>query len=199
MSRPWTTAAILLVVATFVAAPSRAEGEIALFLGQRQLDDQEWQFPRPEPDAPPPLQTFALDSQPQIGMLLSVGPEAWKVRMAIDLFVSQDDDGQFEARLYELDGGVRKFWGVWKDRIRPYAGGGAAFIKAEVRRNLSLISTDTDDLGAGLWLEGGAMFKVRKKFSLGLDLRYSTADVTLFGDKLDAGGAHGGLLFGWKL
>jgi opacity protein-like surface antigen len=185
MSRDRAAAVILLVAAIFAAAESRAEGQIALFLGQKDLDDADWAKP--------------LDSQDEIGMHLSVGRETWKVRMAVDFLVSMGDDDDREAAIYELNGGVRKFWSLWKDRIRPFAGGGLAFVKAERSDDTVLVGGDSDDFAGGLWIDGGAMFKVRKKFSLGLDLRYSTAEIKLGDDKIDAGGTHAGLLVGWTL
>jgi len=40
-------------------------------------------------------------------------------------------------------------------------------------------------------------WRLGKRFNIGLDVRYSKAEITLFNVDVDAGGTHAGLLLGW--
>jgi opacity protein-like surface antigen len=130
-----------------------------------------------------------------------------------------------EVKTTELNLGVRKFWAA-KEKIHPYVGGGLAYIKADVKDVAKLFSdngvglkqtqideavlVDDNDSGIGYWVNAGVMFRLTGKLSLGLDVRYSDADADLeepqFIDKqsttdtfkVDTGGTHYGILFGYR-
>jgi len=96
--------------------------------------------------------------------------------------------------------GVRKIWKVAGSSIRPYIGGGLAYINAEIRRQDIIFFAPTvsdKDSGTGIWLNGGVYWTLNQSFNLGLDLRYSQADVTLFGVDGEAGGTHVGIMLGY--
>ena len=82
--------------------------------------------------------------------------------------------------------------------LRPYFGGGVAAIWADsdVVDEFGLGVTD-DDIGIGFWASLGLMWTLDDCINVGLDVRYSHADVTLFDADVDAGGTHAGLIFGF--
>ena len=88
---------------------------------------------------------------------------------------------------------------MWGDRFQPFVGGGFAPIKLEQKASAGGFTRDDDQLAFGPWIDGGFLWTLHKKMSLGLDLRYSSADSTLRGTDVNAGGVHVGLLLGWEL
>jgi hypothetical protein len=78
--------------------------------------------------------------------------------------------------------------------VRPFIGGGIAFINAEARGTALGISVSDDNTGVGVWIDGGAYFSLCKHFNIGADVRWSKAEVTLFNVDREARGLHFGLL-----
>ena len=76
---------------------------------------------------------------------------------------------------------------------------GVTFGRPALPSRYSNIATDfpvsDDNNGIGIWLNGGVYWTLSQHFNLGLDLRYSQADVTLF--DVDAGGTHAGVILGY--
>jgi len=126
--------------------------------------------------------------------------DQWPVSIALDFLVSVDETTVFganvEAITSEFNAGVRKIWEVSGSPIRPYIGGGLAFVNAELTVTDFFTVVD-DDRGTGIWLNGGVYWTLGQSFNLGLDVRYSDADVTLFGVDAKAGGTHIGLILGY--
>ena len=160
-------------------------GNLNFFLGQKTLDSEDWDF---------------LDKQPEFGVLVDFKQQDWPVSIAIDFLGSADDgteSGVFvEGQTSEINLGVRKIWGVAGSSIRPYIGGGLALINAEIKAT-GFTSVSDDDSGTGVWFGGGIYWTLGQSFNIGLDLRYSQADVTLFGTDGEAGGTHAGLMLGY--
>lgn len=182
--------AALLVLSVFNAHAYGWTGNVNFFLGQRMLDKDDW-----EP----------LEEQTQFGLLVDFKKENWPVSIAIDYLSSNDEVTQydtfsalnwtFEASTTEIDVGVRKIFDGSGSQMKPYVGGGVAFIDAEVEVTNGFLTVKDDDNGTGFWLNGGVYWTLGQGFNLGVDLRYSSAD----GDDtdLDAGGSHVGLLLGF--
>ncbi|MCP5070599.1 MAG: outer membrane beta-barrel protein [bacterium] len=184
------------VVAVLVLLPAVAQaqewtGNANALLGRKTLDEEGW--------AP-------LDEHVGIGVLLDFKKQTWPVAVAIDLLWS--DDGEFErnpftgqhasadAETAEVGLGLRKTWDHYL-RARPYVGGGVAFISADVFvRVLGVRVSDSDEAG-GIWINGGFYWTIGGGFNLGFDLRYSQAEVTLFGVEAQAGGRQTSLLVGY--
>ncbi len=95
----------------------------------------------------------------------------------------------------EIDLGVRKDWP--RGRTRPFIGGGLGIIGGS-RELLALpgVVASNDDSALGLWIDGGVVWRLGKRFELGLEGRFSRAEIQLEED-VEAGGAHLLLLFGW--
>ena len=160
-------------------------GNVNFFLGQKTLEENDW--------AP-------ADEQAEFGVLVDFKQSHWPVSIAIDLLGSIDkvtvSGVDIEGSTSEFDIGVRKIWEVANSSIRPYIGGGLAFINAEIKAT-GFNTVSQDDNGTGIWLNGGVYWTLGQHFNLGLDLRYSQADVTVFGVDVDAGGTHAGIILGY--
>lgn len=156
-------------------------GNINALLGAKALDEYEW-----EP----------ADEQYEFGIELDFKQQSWPVSIAID-YLSGSGDGifggiKFESETSEFNLGVRKIWDTFPT-IRPFIGGGIAFITGE----FSGLGLSQKDDAVGFWFGGGVYWTLAEHFNIGLEGKYSSADVTLFGVNADAGGGHFGLLLGY--
>jgi len=160
-------------------------GNVNFFLGKKSVDSEDW--------AP-------VDDPVEFGVLVDFQPRDWPISVALDFLGSYDQITQggikYEGITSEFNAGVRKIWNVSGSNVRPYIGGGIAFIGAEFK-GTDFNTVSDDDNGTGIWLNGGVYWTLGRHFNLGLDLRYSQADVTLFGVEGEAGGTHAGLLLGY--
>lgn len=191
---------LLAVLVLFTAPPAWAvTGDVNAFFGTKTLDSADW--------APP------FDDQGEFGVLFDISDRHWPVSLAIDLLGSSRQEDYWDGYTYtstsELDLGVRKIFDIHGTDLHPYVGGGLALVNASVEDVYYWSSPcgrydcgDNAD-GTGIWLNGGIYWSFWGHFNVGLDLRYSQADVTLrdaYGYRytLDAGGTHSGLLLGYR-
>lgn len=159
-------------------------GNANLFFGQKILEEENWG------DA---------DEQTEFGGLVDFKQSHWPVSIAIDILGSKDFlDFTTEGSTTEFDIGVRKIWDAENGAIRTYIGGGLAFISAEITSGgFFNNSVSQDDSGTGIWFGGGINWTLGQHYNLGIDLRYSQADVTLFDENVDAGGTQVGMILGY--
>jgi len=192
-----TVACLAATAFTFSPARAGADGHVNFFLGQKSLDGDDW--------AP-------IDDQFEFGVVMSFGQDDWPVHIAVDVLTSVGEktlsdsfagDVTFTGSTFEIDTGVRKIWK--KGKVLPYIGGGIGIIGAATTVDAGFASVDAVDATFGLWAGTGVFFRLGSNFNIGLDLRYSNAEVDLdFGNaavaqNVSAGGFHYGLLlgFGW--
>ena len=161
--------------------PSAWTGNLNLFFGFKYLDEIEW--------AP-------TDDQVEYGIEFDFRRRTWPISIAVD-FLYGSDDGEaqgtkFESKTSELNLGVRKIWkGV--PPVHTFIGGGFSLIWGEFSgRGL----TERDE-ALGWWFNGGVYWTVTEHFNIGIEGRFSTSDVTLFGIDVDPGGAHIGVVSGF--
>jgi len=177
--------AIMLMLFVINTHADPWSGNVNFFLGKKSVDSEYW--------AP-------VDDPVEFGVLVDFKPSGWPISVALDALGSYDQvtEGgiKFEGTTSEFNAGVRKIWQVSGSSVRPYIGGGLAFINAEFK-GTGFNTVSDDDKGTGIWLNGGIYWTLGQHFNLGLDLRYSEADVTLFGLEGKAGGTHAGLLLGY--
>ena len=185
-------AAMIAILGASAAEAGKKAGDVVFFFGGKSLESA-WG-------------EVGLDQQFAFGVEMSWGNTDWPVWIATDLFVSgviddSETDADWKGLTTEVDIGVRKFFEF--DRIRPYVGGGIAFITGYIEQDCLVIfpatCMDEDDGGAGVgpWLQGGALFRLGSRFDIGLSLRWSMADATLFDRDVDAGGFQYGVVIGW--
>jgi len=184
----------IVVLSLFLSSMTTAtagdwKGNVRVSIGEKNLDKDDW--------AP-------LSEHSEFGIEVTWGKKEWPVLFATDMFFS--DDEQIEAdpldpfnqvtvmnatgKTAEIGLGIRKIWG--KKSFHPYLSGGLVLILAELngeRVGLSSALND-DDTGAGVWVDGGAFWRIGPHWGLGLGVRYSRAKVTLFANDFEAGGRH---------
>lgn len=151
-----------------------AERNINFMFGQKNLDGSDW-----EP----------VENHTEFGMMFDFQIQNLPVSIAIDLLFSQDESTYLgydvEGETREIGIGIRKYFSI-APQFYPYLGGGLALIEGE----FSYLGYEDDDNGLGIWFSGGAVFNLSGNFNVGLDLRYSMAEVNLFGVDGEAGGTH---------
>ena len=207
-SRWFLVATAVMLVAGSSAA--YAETNLNFVLGGKFLDSDDWPVG---------------DAQGALAFLSTFGPESWPVQVAIDVVGSGSAEDSFnisrpgiEIRgeeivqsTLELDVGVRKIWRV--GRARPFAGGGLAVIWGRQERAIFLPSpldihgdqgiprlpviVSEEDEAPGVWVDGGIFWRLGRKFNLGLEARFSSAELGFRGRDVQAGGVSLGLILGW--
>ena len=161
-------------------------GNVSGYLGQKTVDDKDW----PE-----------LDSQASVGVISDFGKQSWPVSIAADLIfagtvhesgVNKDTGGTMEIHL-----GARKIFTLQNSSFRPYVGGGAALVSAMLENENAGVAVEEDDTAVGAWVGAGTYFAVTPSFNIGVDVRYSKAEVTLFDKEREAGGLNAGITAGY--
>ena len=164
---------------------AHASGNVNFLLGVKNLDSADW-----EP----------FEEQAAFGVLVDFKGPTWPISMAIDILGSYDEETilgiETEASTTEIDVGVRKIWEVQGSSIRPFIGGGIAFINGEIKAT-NVLTASVDDSGTGIWLNGGVYWTLGQHFNLGLQARYSRAEITLLGIDVEAGGTHAAFMLGY--
>ena len=156
-------------------------GNFRLLLGGKFIDKADW-APR--------------GSQYQIGGLFDVRPNGWPVSIALDFLYSRGSSNAVEAGIFEENLGLRKYFED-DPNLRIYVGGGLAYMKAIL--DVTLRNPGDDDDGFGIWLNFGLDYLLTEHITIGGDLRYSAAKVSIFNaPKIRAGGIHAGLTLGYK-
>ncbi len=189
-------AALLLGALSIGAvAPVRAATDLGLtgningVLGRKTMNDKDWK---------------PVEDQLLLGVQADFRRQTWPVSIAVDILQSlgsDDKDGVSEdGATTEFAAGVRKVFEN-DSRIAPFVGGGLSLVHASLKAERTTpsgnrVQADDNDSAIGLWVGGGVLFRVTQKLNLGLNLRYSHAEVNLFGNNIDAGGVSFGLLGG---
>ena len=191
---------VMAVAAAFVCAlssPARAGGDVNALLG----------IHFPSQDAKDHGYT---GRQFNLGLAVSLWKQRWPVAIAADIMtttVAKAAGARWEGHsTTDLHLGVRKIWSTGKSRsVRPYVGGGVAFIKASLQERVypSPAGERRSGEGTGYWFGGGVSWRLREHLNLGIDGRFSRASVSLplgSGDALvnfNAGGAQLNAIVGY--
>lgn len=161
-------------------------GNVSGYLGHKSVDDNDW------PN---------LDSQGSIGVISDFGKQSWPVSIAADLIfagtahesgVNKDTGGTAEVHL-----GARKIFTLENSSFRPYVGGGVALISAVLENENAGVKVDDNESTVGAWVGVGTYYAVTPSFNIGLDVRYSKAEVTLFNKERETGGVNAGITAGY--
>ncbi len=166
---------------------NKFSGNVSGYLGQKSLDDKDWS---------------KLDQQGSLGVIFDFKKESWPVSIAVDLIISGDteENGSLEdlGGSLETHLGVRKIFEFSDSSFKPYIGGGIAIVGATMEHlNNDITTSKSDDTDTGYWVGTGMYYAVDKSFTIGADVRYSDAEVTLFGVDRKAGGVYTGLTVGY--
>ena len=152
------------------AAPDELD-QLTVYLGQRMFDEDFW--------AP-------LEDQLTFGLEFSQERSSQMIGWEAGLMYSYDEDefGGFdiEASSLEFYGGLHKTFLDPASPLRPYFGGGLAWITGEFEA--SGLGSD-DDSSIGLYAHGGLRGRITESFFLGADLRL------LLGTDVEIAGVEG--------
>ena len=176
---------LLLGSVLLPAVAHAGAGAVHLFVGQKFLDEEDWQ---------------PIEDQFELGIDAAFGGDDWPVWLHVGLFGSnaEDDIGvgeEIEGTTTELCIGINKTWTT--NQFRPHVAGGLAFVNTEVEFRDNFGSVSEDDSAVGLYLQGGGYWRLGSSFNLGGMLRFTAADVDVFGNDFSGGGVHLGLTAGW--
>lgn len=180
---------VLLMLGTTHAQGDEWTGNISGIIGQKDLEEKDW----PE-----------HDEHGAIGMLLDVKKKDWPISIAIDLFGTGDEDKssnpRYEGYTAEANIGLRKIFQlpIQNCRLRPYIGGGIALINAEEKMTTTQLTRSDEDSDTGYWLGIGSYYTVSERFHVGIDVRYSEAQVDLFEEEREVGGMMSGITVGYR-
>ncbi len=198
---------LMMFLIFFIPANAGAaewSGNVNGLVGIKMLDDSDW---------------GDFDDQTEIGIMADFGMDSWPLSLSANLLYSSDSTSDYhdneindtyyytyygeDATTVELNLGVKKIWPL-AGRFNLYVAGGLAVIYGEMEitraDNLSGSYRDTDredDTGLGGWGGVGCYFTFANHVNLGVDLRYSTAEIDMYNDEIDAGGVHVGMLVGY--
>lgn len=156
--------------------------DVNVFLGLKNLDEDDW--------AP-------VDEHREFGIEIDFKQHNSPVNITIGYLRSSDDDTitgiNIEGKTSELYIGVRKICEAFP-QMRSFIGGGLSIISAEMKGAALGIKVSDDDSSLGFWLGGGVYFTSVANFNIGANIRYSQAEVNLFGIDGKAGGLHYGVI-----
>ena len=179
---------LCMVALSLMTTPALAmTGNVHGFLGQKSLDSGDW---------------GSLDQQTEIGVLFDVRENNWPISIAADLLGSADEvdtpRGKIRGSTLELDLGVRKVFDLSGISLHPYVGGGLALVAADREIDTGTRIASDNDTGAGAWVSGGAYWTFSNHINVGMDIRFTNADVTVFNTTVEAGGTHVGAMVGYQ-
>lgn len=199
-------ALILPIVVALLAPPAEAEseGRVSAVVGWKALYSEAWQY---------------VDQQDELGATLSIGRRGWPVLIALDVLRSSrrvsympnfiDFPSTVDGSTLEVAAGLRKFFG--RGAAHPYLGGGIVWIDGEYEeQSYSGAPQSVGAHGYGGWVNFGAVWRLGRRFNLGLDFRWtyveaenpyqpSGPDRSLYrGEDLSLGGVHGGVTLGYE-
>lgn len=181
-------AVLLCPLSSPVFAQGDWTGHVNFFLGQTSLRSGDW--------AP-------VERQNAAGLEIDFRKRWWPFNIAIDVVGSEKQEDSLvpgtgrivlhSAEVSELDLGIRKYWDN-RPFFHPFAGGGISLVTAEMQS----LGVEDDDDGVGFWLNAGISLALTEHFNMGIEARYSMAEVTLLGEDRTAGGFSWGGLFGFR-
>lgn len=178
--------AVMLIFATSAVQADEWTGNVSAYLGYKSVDDKDW------PN---------LDSQRSAGVISDFGKRSWPVSIAADLVFAADDNRSESTEITggtaELHLGARKAWSLENSSFSPYVGGGLALINASIEQESSGMVTEEDDTAIGAWVGVGTYYAITPRINLGVDVRYSFAEVTLFDQDRETGGLNAGITLGY--
>ncbi|SPD74718.1 conserved exported hypothetical protein [uncultured Desulfobacterium sp.] len=207
MKRAIFIALCLSVLGSAQTATAQISFNINSFIGAKMLDDEDW---------------GKYDNQFEFGIMGDIKGEEWPFSLAANILYSSESESDYDDTwhhhdysytYYAEDASTTEFnLGIKKIFPLPYswniyiAGGGAAIYgSVEVTREIYIDDGDywdwdsdtEDDIGFGYWGSAGIYKTLWKHLNIGLDIRYSSAEVELYDVDREAGGLHVGLILGY--
>lgn len=154
------------------------------FIGKKSVDDSAWK---------------PFEEQLEMGVVLDFKPARWPVSIVVGFYSAADadeygNDNETHGFTQEWNLGLRKTWSIPGTNLHPYYGMGAAYIWGEMED-----STGTqEDKAIGYWAGTGIRWTITQHFDVGIEGRYSQADIEFSGADVEAGGTHLGFTLGYN-
>lgn len=182
-----TLTGALLLTAFTSAHAAEWNNQVRLSLGTKQLDSDDW---------------GQHDEHGSIGLLLDFKKQDWPASIAIDLFGTGDENhvgaNSYEGYTGSAHIGLRKHYDLGQTAVTTYFGSGIALVFAEEESRTAGLASKDDDSGTGYWIGGGIDYDLSDHVTLGFDLRYSNAEVSLFNSDREIGGVLYGFTLGYQ-
>jgi opacity protein-like surface antigen len=182
-------AAIVAALSCVTTSPAQAapatlpESNVLFLLGQKSLDSGDWK---------------PVESQVEWGVVADLGRKDSVANLVISYLSSKDDserDGiKYSGDTQEIGLGIRKPFRI-NPGVAPFVELGAAYVDATLESRGPSAQSSSDS-AFGLWAGAGANFAVGEILVVGIDVRYTSASVTLLGKDREAGGLHFGIMAG---
>jgi len=192
----------LVIMGLFLAAPSLAfcqsdqplTGNAKFLLGGKFLDSTKWSVATGAPAV-----TREFETQYELGGLFDFRPVDWPINLAVDVLYSWRTEASVRAGVFELNLGVRKYFDD-DPKLQPYIGGGGAYITADLDVSHTNLGGQIDDAnGFGIWVNAGISYLLTERITIGGDIRYSWAEMAIFGlTDVNGGGLHAALTIGLR-
>lgn len=159
-----------------------------VFLGARSIDAEYW--------AP-------FQSIPSYGVELTYSPKGVPIGLAVDAWGGTATKAvgatEIVASVFEVDAGARKIFKI-RGWLLPSVGAGAAIVRADYSAASASFGGDDEQLDGdtvlGGWVSAGLVVRPVEMVSVGVSIRYTSAQVELFGKRGEAGGLFGGVMAG---
>ena len=151
------------------------ERHFTVLIGERQLDDDEWD---------------PVDDQFAGGIAFDMSDSDSGHGFEIGTTYSSDDDDDgpvdFEGNIFEIYGGYRYTFDLdrfdddaddmddddFEDNFHPYAGAGGAILRGEAEIDTPGGGASDDDISPGAYIRAGVAYDLSEEFRLGLDYRH---------------------------
>lgn len=190
MKQPFNLSiAIAVTLSTAVLTLAEANDSmvnIKAYFGGKTIDDSAWS---------------AQDGHGSIGILTDFKTGFQGVRVALDLFGSGSEDNTTSqvkgTYMAEAHLGLRKYFEL-QSQFKPYIGGGVNFAYGTQTNNDGSGKTEEEDMDTGLWLNGGVDYLITEQITAGVDLRYATSSVELYGESVELDAAAIGVTLGYR-
>ncbi len=167
------------------SSAAHADGDVVGAIGFRSLSGDLWG------------NNFVdSDNQLALGVFADFGLGDLPLYIATGLQASADDGGEggYSAAVVDLSVGLKLM--ATEGAVRPYVGAGIASVLASIDTGFF---ADDDDQSYGYYLGGGALFRIKHHFTLGIDLRYiGGTDIELLGVNGDADSVTANVLIGYS-
>lgn len=157
--------ALLMTLLCFFAAPAvhAAAGvdvNVNVLAGQKQMaESDDW---------------GDVDGQTIYGLMADVNIPVLPT-IALDIIQASESSGGVDIDVLEVDLGIRMYLDI-VPVITPYGGLGVSWLQTEAEIESDGLGKNDSD-GYGYWFDVGVVYRIAERINIGLDLRYSGADV----------------------
>lgn len=186
---------VILATASLAQAADFS-GNVSGYLGAKNVDSNDW-----EAQGSAQRDWNDYSDQSSIGVMSDFKMTSWPISIAIDAFASGAESKVNGDKLHggtaAVHLGVRKIWDIGDSSFHPYLGGGLAIMGGTREQLVNGVKDDDRDATTGGWIGTGLYWRPHQSINIGLDLRYSSGDVELFSDTVEAGGTQVGILVGY--